>query len=223
MCWSLVIRWPQRGCSPTCTRAQSVRWPLWLQNEKALQRALRFFKLKTPGLCELGNVLQPRKNNSRKTFRITPLVQSKLTGSLLDTGGQVKLREGDLLEGSGVINQGSSNPDASSGTGSAKSPVAPRGALQGFLKLAVQREGTPWSTSLDLGSNSAGEATCTDSALAIAGFIKEIQFACTWVDPVTHCSAQRAADLTFCKCTECSFMVCSWHEQKQADDWGRRS
>ena len=142
--------------------------------------------LETPGLCVLRNVLQPRGNNFRRIFRITPLVHIKVIGSLLDTGGQVKLREGNLLEGSGVINPSSPNLDASSGNGSAKSPIAPRGALQGFLKLAVQREGTPWSTSLDLGSNSAGEATCTDSALAFAGLNKKLQFACKWVDPVTH-------------------------------------
>lgn len=65
----------------------------------------------------------------------------------------MKLREGDLLEGGGVNPPSSPSPDASS----AKSPAGPRGALQGFLELALQREGTPWSTSLVLGSKSAGE------------------------------------------------------------------
>ncbi len=202
----------QRSCKPAVPlfEGPGASDCPYISLQEALQRAMRFCKLETPGLCVLRNVLLTRRSNSRRTFRITPLVHTKIIGSLLDTGGQVKLREGDVFEGSGVINHG---PDASSGNGSAKAPVAPRGALQGFLKFAVQREGTPWSTSLDLGSNSAGEATCTDSALAIAGFNKEIQSACKWVDPVTHCSAQRAAELKFCKCTECSFMICSWHEQ----------
>lgn len=65
----------------------------------------------------------------------------------------MKLREGDLLEGGGVNSPSSPSPDASS----ANFPAGPRGALQGFLRLALRREGTPWSTSLALGSKSAGE------------------------------------------------------------------
>ncbi|BDA51592.1 hypothetical protein COCOBI_19-1480 [Coccomyxa sp. Obi] len=79
-------------------------------------------------------------------------------------GGQVKLREGDMIEYNSVTTPGSgSAPAASSGSGGSTSAAtsaaksAP-GPLQAFLRLALQREGTPWSASLALGSKSAGPA-----------------------------------------------------------------
>ena len=80
------------------------------------------------------------------------------------TGGQVKLREGDLIEynslttpgnGAAPVASSGNGPSTSAATSAAKSSPGP---LQAFLKLALQREGTPWSASLALGSNSAGTA-----------------------------------------------------------------
>ncbi|CAL8465722.1 g5258 [Coccomyxa elongata] len=79
-------------------------------------------------------------------------------------GGHVKLREGDLIEYNSLTTPGNvPAPVASSDNGLSTSAAmsagksAP-GPLQAFLKLALQREGTPWSASLALGSKSAGPA-----------------------------------------------------------------